>query len=81
MNAARGSGRLVVNRCAYPEGPACVAGRSDSYPVSLGLGRLATGPLASGRWVSVFTEVDLTFPQGGPIGFHSATYRIETMVR
>lgn len=71
---ASGSGTLVVNSCIYNGGPACMAGRNDSYRAELILGQ----PVAAGPGRALFSELRLRFPRGGPAGLASGSYRLNT---
>jgi len=76
MNGAKGRGTLVVNSCIYTGGPACVAVKTDSYPATITLGGLASGP-----GVDVFSQVDLSFAKGGPAGLAAGSYTIDNAIR
>jgi len=75
-NSAKGTGTLVVNSCIYTGGPTCASGETDSYRASITLGGLASGPS-----VDIFSQVNLTFPKGGPAGLNSGSYTIDNEIR
>ena len=71
-NAAKGSGTLSWNPCI----PTCVAGKAETFPVKVTLGRLA-----SGGGLDVFSGMTLAFPKGGPTGEKTSTYLLDNPAR
>lgn len=71
-NAAKGSGTLSWNPCI----PTCVAGKAETFPVKVTLGRLA-----SGAGLDVFSGMTLAYPKGGPTGEKTSTYLLDNPAR
>lgn len=68
-SSAKGKGTLTVNTCE----PTCAAGNNETYPVRISLGGLASAP---GK-PDVFSQVRLTFTNGGPAMLNTGTYVID----
>jgi hypothetical protein len=69
MNGAKGTGTLAWNTC-LPE--TCVAGIVEKYRVRIALGGVASAPN-----VSVFSQMTLAFPKGGPAAAETSTYTLD----
>ena len=80
QNTAKGTGTLVWNTC-LPE--TCVDGIVQKYAVNITLPKtgLATGPGANGKFVDVFSKVNVGFPKGGPAGLDFGTYGIDNTIK
>ena len=68
-NGAKGVGTLAWNTC-LPE--TCVDGIVQKYKVKVILGGVASAPN-----VSVFSQMTLAFPKGGPAAAETATYTLD----
>ena len=71
-NAAKGKGTLAWNTC-LPK--TCVDGIVEKYKVRITLGGVASGPEGT-----VFSQVQLTFPKGGPAGLETGSYTIDNPI-
>jgi hypothetical protein len=69
MNGAKGVGMLAWNTC-LPQ--TCVDGIVQKYKVKVTLGGVASGPN-----VSVFSQMTLAFPKGGPAAAETSTYTLD----
>ncbi len=69
MNGAKGVGTLAWNTC-LPK--TCVDGIIEKYKVKVTLGGVASAPN-----VSVFTQMTLGFPKGGPAAAETSTYTLD----
>lgn len=71
-NAAKGRGTLAWNTC-LPK--TCVDGIVEKYKVRITLGGVASGPEGT-----IFSQVKLTFPKGGPAGLETGSYTIDNPI-
>lgn len=71
-NGAKGRGVLAWNTCLPTT---CVDGIVEKYRVRITLGGLASGPEGS-----VFSQVQLRFPKGGPAALETGSYTIDNEI-